>query len=367
MAIPVYTPRINNNDDEVRFSHIVAEVGSAVRKGDPVAEIETDKATFTVEAEQDGYVLGFTQNVGDTVPVGSVLLWMGSVPGETIPSNGAKPAPAAQIAEPTLKAALLLAKFGLNAAAVPSSGERLSAADVLGYVRAHNVRSADAARGAVAEEPVPELPPGKRVPLNVTERGMIRTVAWHRDSAVSGYVEIGYSPEAWQQYADAFQSRYKTLMSPLLPLMAHRLVRMAAANPRLNSTIAEDQRYTYDAINLGFTAQSGNSLFMLSIRDAGTMDEKAFHDAWLSLMKQAMKGKVPPQATGGVTIAFTSMSRWEVTRHIPVLPPYTSLIIAHAHGSPMQASLGASYDHRVLTGGEVAVALRKLSCPSEGD
>jgi pyruvate/2-oxoglutarate dehydrogenase complex dihydrolipoamide acyltransferase (E2) component len=32
-----------------------------VCKGDPVAEIETDKAVFTIEAEEEEYVLGFVQ------------------------------------------------------------------------------------------------------------------------------------------------------------------------------------------------------------------------------------------------------------------------------------------------------------------
>src|SRR5688572_14506748 len=57
MAVPIHTPRVNNNDDYVRFSHVFVSPGAAVKKGDFIAEIETDKATFTIEAEQDGYVL----------------------------------------------------------------------------------------------------------------------------------------------------------------------------------------------------------------------------------------------------------------------------------------------------------------------
>ena len=85
MAIPIYTPRVNNNDDLVRFSHTFVSAGAEVRQGDPLADVETDKATFTVEAEQDGYVLGFVQTVGEMIPVGSVLLWMGDSPKENIP------------------------------------------------------------------------------------------------------------------------------------------------------------------------------------------------------------------------------------------------------------------------------------------
>ena len=66
----------------------------------------------------------------------------------------------------------------------------------------------------------------------------------------------------------------------------------------------------------------------------------------------------------GATVSFSSMARWNVSRHIPVLPPQTSLIVAHAapKGSG-RAVLGASYDHRLLTGFDVAQVLQALSQP----
>ena len=54
-AIP--TPRVNNNDDFVRFSRTYVEPGALVRKGDVIADIETDKASVTIEAEAEGYLL----------------------------------------------------------------------------------------------------------------------------------------------------------------------------------------------------------------------------------------------------------------------------------------------------------------------
>ena len=57
MATPVYTPRVNNNDDAVRLSHIHVQPGACVKAGDALVDVETDKATFGVEAEAEGYVL----------------------------------------------------------------------------------------------------------------------------------------------------------------------------------------------------------------------------------------------------------------------------------------------------------------------
>jgi pyruvate/2-oxoglutarate dehydrogenase complex dihydrolipoamide acyltransferase (E2) component len=103
------------------------------------------------------------------------------------------------------------------------------------------------------------------------------------------------------------------------------------------------------------------------VKDADTLEEKAFVDALSVLMRQGMKGKLHPSQTSGATIAFSSMSRWEVTRHMPILPPYTSFIVAHTHDANGTAALGASYDHRVLTGGEAAATLTALSRPATGD
>lgn len=351
MPAAIHTPRVNNNDDFVRFSRTFVEAGAAVKTGDPVAEIETDKATFTVESERDGYLLGFVQPLGEMIAVGSVLGWIGDLPGETIPNGHAAAAVPVTGAEPTLKAALLLAKFGMSAASVPASGARLSAQDVMDYA---------------AKRPSAELSPGERHTLTAAERGMLRTVSWHGQQAVPGYVEIEYPAAPWDRYAEAFQSKHKLLLSPLLALMAWRLVELAKTNPKLNSTISGDERLQYAAINLGFTLQAAGNLYLLSVKDADTLEEKPFVDAMSLLMRQGMKGKLTASQTGGVTIGFSSMARWKVTRHMPILAPFTSLMVAHAQGPGPLATLGATYDHRVLTGGEVAAALQMLSSPPVG-
>jgi hypothetical protein len=48
---------------------------------------------------------------------------------------------------------------------------------------------------------------------------------------------------------------------------------------------------------------------------------------------------------------------------MPVLPPYCSLIIGHAAPKGGPAVLGATYDHRVLSGYDVLMVLEKLAVP----
>jgi hypothetical protein len=57
------------------------------------------------------------------------------------------------------------------------------------------------------------------------------------------------------------------------------------------------------------------------------------------------------------------MARWNVSRHIPILSPFTSMMVAHTASSNGSAILGATYDHRLLTGFDVVQALMSLSTP----
>jgi pyruvate/2-oxoglutarate dehydrogenase complex dihydrolipoamide acyltransferase (E2) component len=364
MPTAITTPRINNNDDLVRFSQILSPPGSAVQKGDPIAEIETDKATFTIEADESGYILEFVQPLGEMIPVGSVLVWLGSSPEEAIPAAENSAAATVAHGEPTLKATILLTRFGLNASEVPATGERLTAQEVLDFAQRRNLQSHG--QGISVEPEAVPLAPGETLALSISERAMLKSVLWQRQSAVPGYVEIEYDTRAWDEYANAYQHEHNMLLSPLLPLMAWRLAQLAGENPKLNCTIVGDKLHHYNVVNLGFTLQSEARLSLLSVRDAAKLSMRQFVERLVTLMRQGMKGKLTPEETTGITTSFSSMARWQVSRHIPVLPPYTSLIVAHAHSRNGVAALGGAYDHRVLMGGEVAVALRSLSEPPKG-
>ena len=337
-----------------------------MRQGDPVADVETDKATFTVEAEQDGYVLGFCPQVGETIAVGSVLAWIGEGADEAIPAAAGKDAAATSAgdyaAAPTLKAAILLAQYGLRAGDVAASGERLSASDVEQYIVSRGV-----ARGSRRSVPQSAswMPaePGKQVPLTPPEHGMLRTVAWHKSEAVPGYLELSYDPIPWAEYAAAFQKQHSLFLSPLLALLSRRLVCAALDQPAVNSTMVGEQRHVYDHVNLGFTVQSGDDLMVVVVREAEKLDELAFVQKLGELQRRAMRNALRPDETSGATVGFSSMARWAVMRHVPVLLPQTAFMVAHTAPSGGSARMGVTYDHRVLSGGVVVSALQTLAVP----
>jgi pyruvate/2-oxoglutarate dehydrogenase complex dihydrolipoamide acyltransferase (E2) component len=366
MALPVHVPRVNNNDDEVKLIALDVAVGDAVQSGQVIAQVETDKAIVDVEASGAGFVLAIRATVDEVVGVGSVLMWLGATADETPPAEKV----AAGIADggarpPTTKALALLREHGLDAADVAASGDRLSVADI----DAHLAKAAGAKRKAAAAPATaaaaarpPEVDGAKR-DLSSGERGMLATVTWHRDVAVAGYIEIEYDTAAWEEHAKNFAETNKLLFSPLLSLMTHRLVRLAVESPILNATIVGHQRHEYTPVNIGFTVQAGDTLYLAVTRDAQAMGDLQFVNAMLDLQKRATLHKLGPAETSGATIGFSSMARWKVSRHMPILPPNTAFMVAHTAVSTDKAVLGATYDHRVMNGFHVVAALRKLAKP----
>jgi pyruvate dehydrogenase E2 component (dihydrolipoamide acetyltransferase) len=361
MAVPLHTPRVNNNDDVVRLLRVLVKRGDAVNAGDIVAEIETDKANHTVEAEHPGFVLAVLPQVDDMIAVGSVLLWLGDTPDDSVPE--ADPAEQGVLNSlPTVKAAQLLERYGLQAAEVHASDGRVSARDVEEHVRVRGLKPIDADRQPSQEPDARGMAPGTPHALTPEERGMLRTVLWQRQEAVPGYVEVQYDAAAWDRFAADYQKRERLLLNPLLALMAYRLTRIAKENPRLTSTILGDQRLVYDVVNLGFTVQSETTLYLVVVENAAALTCAEFIARLTDLQRKALARQVRVHEASGATIAFSSMARWNATCHIPVLPPQTALIIAHtATSADGRGTLGATYDHRVLTGFEAISAVSAVS------
>lgn len=372
MPIALYAPRINNNDDFVSVNHIVPARGDAVRKGQVIAEVETDKSVLELEAEADGYVLEILCEVGETVSVGAVMLWIGSTPDEAVPETRTGQEEGQEStrrsAEPTAKARAMLAELGLDGDRVPAAGERLTVADIEAWVaQSRAAEPARAAGGAADGSGFPPPAAGSTVRWTAAEHGMAHTVRWHRDEAVPAYLEIEYDATPWNDHAAEYMRDRKLMMSPALGLLAHRLVALVAERPRLNATVVDGAKYVYDHVNLGFTVQAGDVLNLVVIQSADELDDWDFIQALGAIQRRAISHRLRPEDVAGATIAFSSMARWSVRRHTPVLPPWTALIVAHTAPSTSGKSvLGATYDHRVLGGADVAEALESLSQPPKG-
>lgn len=418
MAHAVHAPRINNNDDTVTIVRIAVGAGDFVRRGDLILEVETEKAAVTVEAEHDGYVLALRCRESDVRAVGAVVAWLGDTPDEVAPGAATEAFAAADTAAHdlaaegvTAKARLLLGQHGLDAGVVPRRGPRLLAADVAAYLAARSA-AADHDQPAPAKPtslparadlsalpaptdlgalpasadlsalPAPAYPttlpapansgalpaPADLAPLRPGERATLATVTWQRDHAAPAFLEIEYDPRPWREHGATFSRDRRLLLDPTLALMAHRLALLAAATG-VNGTILEQPdpcRVRYRHVNLGFTVQAREVLYLCVVQQADTLDAADFVARLGASQRRAMAHRLEPAEGRGATVGFTSMARWGVQRHIPVLPPYCALMVAHGNSfdGGARAILGVTYDHRILSGFAAVRLLRLLADPA---
>src|SRR3954471_19445393 len=94
MATKVHMEALSPTMEEGRLVKWTKHEGDAVKSGETLAEVETDKAVMELVARADGQLLKVMVQEGSTVPVGNVVAWIGK-PGEKVDGDGAgAPAPA---------------------------------------------------------------------------------------------------------------------------------------------------------------------------------------------------------------------------------------------------------------------------------
>src|SRR6266699_6754654 len=87
MATKVHMEALSPTMEEGRLVKWTKQEGDAVKTGDTLAEVETDKAVMELVARADGQLIKVLVPEGSTVPVGNVVAWIGK-PGEKVDGDG---------------------------------------------------------------------------------------------------------------------------------------------------------------------------------------------------------------------------------------------------------------------------------------
>ena len=77
MASDVLMPRLSDSMEEGTVLKWLVQPGGEVRRGQPLVEIETDKANMTYDADSDGVLLEVLAQEGDTLPIGEPIARVG--------------------------------------------------------------------------------------------------------------------------------------------------------------------------------------------------------------------------------------------------------------------------------------------------
>ena len=148
MATNVILPALGMSQDTGKIVQWLKAEGEQVAQGEPLAEIETDKATVEIEAPATGVLARVTAAAGDDIPVGQVIAAI-LAPDEVLQQDKRtkldKPAPSV-----SPLASRIAAEHNLDVRLVQTAGKRIQKADVLTYLQTQEQAAASAATNGPA-------------------------------------------------------------------------------------------------------------------------------------------------------------------------------------------------------------------------
>jgi len=371
--------------------HVAA--GAAVAEGDPLLEVETDKALTDVVAPCDGVVLDFAVAEGDTVEIGAVLVRLGGTSGDeapraTEPATAETPvaiASAAATAERrrgahTVRAAPVARRaarhHGLDLAAIAGTGPRgrITLRDVEAAVGSDGARTT--ASSATAEAP-PAPPDGAGVRLSATRRAIARRMT--ASQLIPQFVLERRIDATWLLAEKARITAEGAAKVTVNDLLVQALAATVTRHPDLATSFVEPDRIVHaETADVGIAVATDRGLLVPVVRRAHerTLGETALERA--RLVAAARAGSLGLAEMSGATISLSNLGSFGVDRFTAMLNPGEAAIVAvgrtvdevvprdRGFAVIPALSLSMTLDHRVVDGATGAGALSDLAALLEG-
>ena len=381
MANPIVMPRLGDFMTEGTISKWNKAAGEGVEQGEVIAEIESEKLNYQLEAGGAG-VLHRVAGEGDVVPVDGIIGYL-LAEGEAPPAAEASaPAAAAQRAEArraparqagrrgdpgvpsTPGARRLAASLDVDISQVTATGPR-------GRVTEGDVRAFAESRQAGPEQAGPRgLPePSSAAALS----GMRKSIADHMRSSLSDTAQLSFFMEL--DVTDAQRLRKEASAGSDVTLsIAHVLTKACAGAlkryPALNSVLADGQVLTFDDVNVGVAVSLRDGLVVPVVRGADAKGIEEIARETTDLAERARNGALGPDEVLGGT--FTISVLGSVDGFTPILNAGQSAILGVGKSAEKPVvrdgeiviremiTVSLTVDHQVVDGAVAAGFMRRL-------
>ena len=400
MIVEVKVPSPGESITEVEIESWLVESGTFVEMDAELAEISSDKATLTINAEQAG-VVEILAEEGDTVAVDQVIAKIdtaaegapqqsaeeekekASPSAEKVATPAAAPADGHAKGHPSPSAAKAMAEKGLSANDVKGSGRggRITKTDVVTHTPAQKAPAA--APAAKESRPIPDLPiignghmrEERREKMSSLRRKIAqRLVSVKNETAMLttfNEVDMKAIMDMRKQYKEKFKETHGVglgFMSFFTKACAIALMEFPAVNAR----IEEKEMVFSNFVDIGIAVSSDRGLVVPVIRDAHLM---GFHQIEQSVLHYALKareGKISIDDMTGGTFTITNGGIFGSMLSTPIInPPQSAILGMHNIVQRPVAINGEvvirpimyvalSYDHRIIDGKEAVSFLFRV-------
>ena len=330
MATPIVMPRLGDFMTEGVVTRFTKAQGDNVTQGEVIAEIETEKVNYDLEATVSG-VFHPSVDPGATVAVDDVMGYLLDE-GEQAPAkesqnaSTAKPARRDRTSSPTRSQARrkegspvpstpgarkLAANLDVDLEKITPTGPRgrIVEADVRNFVEA---APADKTDESNTQEGLPagHPDPVEEIPL----RGMRRAIANNMKKSLAETAQYSFFFEVDVTDAQTYRREAGVGLTELLIKASGEAIKRV---PTMNSVIAGDTIYRFDQINVAMAVALENGLVVPVIKDVGNKSLEQISEDVKNLSAQAREGKIrPDQLVGGT---FTISVLGSVDGFTPIL------------------------------------------------
>ncbi len=385
MASEVILPRQGQSVESCIIASWHAAEGDRVEEGQIICEVETDKASFEVEATATGTLLKryFAEN--DDVPVLTTLAMIGE-PGEAVPdsppSGGAGGAPTegaakatggeeSQPAAPTVpretapseaqklrispRARQYAERLGVDPETLAGSGPggRIIVRDVEAAVPAGAAAPAAAApaRPAAGEYPGP----AEELPL----KGVRKITAERMLSSLQNTAQLTLNRTADARALSSLRKRIKARAAgagttgaqseaaiTINDMVLFAVARALKAHPEMNAHLDKGAIRRFSRVHLGFAVDTDRGLYVPTIRNADSLSLRGLSEEARRLGRLCQEGKAGAEELVSATFTVTNLGALGIESFTPVLnPPQIGILgVSAIAPAPQMAAPGSDAD-----------------------
>jgi pyruvate dehydrogenase E2 component (dihydrolipoamide acetyltransferase) len=400
MATKVYMEALSPTMEEGRLVKWTKREGDAVKTGDTLAEVETDKAVMELVARADGQLIKVEVSEGSTVPVGNVVAYIGK-PGEKV--DGGEPAPAAQQSaqsavrsapEPQqrtpsavrsapetaddarVKASPLAKRMakdaGVDLKLVQGSGPG-------GRVVKRDLEGAPAAAAPAPGPAVPRTAPGaprtpfEDVPLTQIRKTIAKRLATSLGPVPHFFLTTDVDMERAADAREALNRQLGDEGKVSFNDIVIKAVALALAKHRAcNAWFQEDHIRYWNEVHLGMAVAVEDGLITPVIRNADVKSLAQIGAEARDLAQKARSRRLKPEEYTGSTFSVSNLGMFDIDEFTAVINPPEAGIVAVGSIVPKavpdgdrvavrrRLRLTMSCDHRVIDGATGAQFLKTL-------
>jgi pyruvate dehydrogenase E2 component (dihydrolipoamide acetyltransferase) len=348
-------PDLGEGLTEGEIARWLVEEGQDIAEDAPLVEIATDKTTVEIPSPAGGTVSQILVAEGEVVPVGTVLVVIGSADGSTGPVSvtdtetppkrtASPPPPKGEKVRATPLVRKVAAELGVDLAGVTGTGPQ-------GRITEEDVRTASSGRVSVTDTETRSE--GTRVALHGIRRQMFEhlTRAHREIPAVT-----------WVEECDFSGVDLKRLVTLVLQAVAESLREF----PELNARVEEGELVLLDRYDIGVAVQTEQGLVVPVVHGAGRLSLEELDAEVRRLAEAAHEGKLEPGELRGGTFTVTSAGKAAGLFVTPLInhPEVAILGIHRIADRPVvrdgevvvrrMGNVSVTFDHRVIDGKRAA-------------